>query len=380
MRVKKTICFIINKPLIGGAELFLLRLTENVSLYAECHLIFLNPNGPLYEKFQTGRRIVHTVHFTPNPFRIVKEFFRLRSLLGRIRPDVVHTWLYMSDFVGGIAAVTVGKSKLYWSIRQSNVSYSQNKLHTFLLIRVCGILSRILPLHVIACSEVAMMAHVKKCFYAEKKIAIIPNGVNTKELRYDNEKRTVFRNELGLGDNKTKIIAFIGRYDIQKGVDNFIEIAAIIKGKISDCLFLLIGPECTSNNTELVDLLMNSNVQSCSKLMGPRNDIKNLLSGIDLLVIASRGEAFPNVLVEAMSTEVPVVTTNVGEIPIILEGIQHCYQPGDNEGMAKRGIELLLAENDGRNEYKQQLRNRIRERYEFETIMKMYREKYEGNA
>lgn len=376
----KKICFIINKPLIGGAELFLLKLTEDVSLYAECHIIFLNPNGPLHEKFQAGRRIVHAVNFTLNPFLIVKEFFKLRALLARIRPDIVHTWLYMSDFVGGIAAVTVGKNKLYWSIRQSNVSYSQNKLHTFLLIRICGMFSRILPLHVIACSEVAMAAHVKKCFYAGKKITVIPNGVITKELRYDYEKRTLFRNELGLGADKTKIVAFIGRYDIQKGVDNFIEIAALIKDKIGDCLFLLIGPECTSNNKELFDLLVKSNIQSCIKLMGPRNDIKDLLSGIDLLVIASRGEAFPNVLVEAMSTEVPVVTTNVGEIPIILEGIQDCYQPGDNEGMAKRGIQLLLAENDSRNEYKQQLRNRIMERYEFEAIMKMYREKYEGNA
>lgn len=336
----------------------------------------MNPDGPLFEKFANGNKKVHFVKFSKNPLSYFREFLRLRRLLKLISPDIVHTWLYMSDFSGGLAAYTLRKPKLYWSIRQSNVSFSQNRLHTFFIIRLCGMLSRFLPDRIISCSEVAKDVHAANCFYKRSKIEVIPNGFDTKKLRFNNDDRNKFRKELGIQKGKANIIGFIGRYDVQKGVDNFINIAKLIREEIKDSSFVFVGPGCASDNEELMALMQTSGISEVSYLLGSRNDVQAILSGIDLLIIPSRGEAFPNILGEAMSVGTPVVTTNVGEIPIILQDIQACFVPGDNLNMAKAAVGLLRMDESSLKRYSSILRERIIERYNYEMVMEMYKEAY----
>ncbi len=369
--MKKKICFIINKPTVGGAELFLLKLIKKIQNEFDCYVIFLSSKGELLEEFKKVTKKVYCLEISTNLISIAKSFNKLVNIIKDIKPDVVHSWLYISDIFGGIAAYVCNVPKIIWSIRQSNISYSQNKLHTFLLSRICGILSYLIPHKIISCSEVARKVHIRNSFYKRSKIKVIPNGYNLNYLVYDKIYRKEFRDEL-LIKQSDKIIGIIGRYDIQKGFDNFVQIAKNISKSISHSKFLFVGPGCTNDNVELTSFIDRNNLTFNSFLLGPRNDIKKVLCGFDLLIIASRGEAFPNILGEAMSLGTLVVATNVGEIPIILQDIQKTFTPGADQDMANEGIRLLQLAETEKEKLSTELRKRIAERYEIDSVIRNY--------
>ncbi len=370
------ICFIINKPAIGGAELFLLRLSKYLSPQFECHIIFLFPDGEMLDKFRDSGCVIHTLYFS-KLISLPANFIKLIKLLRVIKPDVVHTWLYISDLIGGVAAKIAGVKKIYWSIRQSNIRYRQNKFHTYILIRLCGLMTRFIPDKIISCATVAADIHIKHAFYKASLIKVIPNGFKTNELKFTDQARLLFRNKL-TSQADLSLVGIIGRVDIQKGFDNFFAIAEIIFKKNPATRFILAGPGCVSTNPIIQDYINEYKLSGACFLLGPQNEdeVRQMLCGLDVLVIPSRGEAFPNILGEAMCIGTPVITTNVGEIPIILEGIQNCFEPGDNLGMAEWVIHFITKTDIEKTDISTKLRNRIVSRYDFDLVMKMFKEEY----
>jgi glycosyltransferase involved in cell wall biosynthesis len=360
---------------VGGAELFLLKLITQIQNEFDCYIIFLSGEGELLEQFKKVTKKAYILEISTNIFSIYKNFKYTIKIIKDVKPDIVHTWLFISDIFGGSAAFVTNVSKIIWSIRQSNITYSQNKLHTYLLSRVCGMLSYIIPHKIISCSEVAKNEFIMNSFYKQSITLVIPNGYNLKKLVYDKIYRQKFRDEFSFKDSN-KIIGIIGRYDIQKGFDNFIKIAKFVSKSIPDTNFIFVGPDCTMENKELTSLIDQNNLTSKSYLLGPRNDIKNVLCGFDLLIMPSRGEAFPNVLCEAMSLGTLVIATNVGEIPIILQDIQKTYPPGANQEMANEGIRLLHLCDFEKGKLSSELRNRIIERYDIDIVIRKYMDTY----
>jgi glycosyltransferase involved in cell wall biosynthesis len=376
---KKKLCFIINRPVIGGAEGSLLRILEKINHNFECHLIFLNGDGPLFHKFEEHCFKVYSLDLKKNLFSPLFQLIRLVKLINQISPNVLHSWLYISDLFGGLAAIlSKSNPKVIWSIRHSNCSFSQNKFHTFILIRICGLLTHIIPDHIISCSYVAAINHTRDCFYKKSIITIIPNGYDTTNLVFCAKDRSKTRFKLNIPVNSCSLIGFIGRYDIQKGVDTFISICTKLKQKKEHILFVFVGPGCIYENIELRNMLVDADILSSSILLGPVTDIKSIYSALDLVVLPSRGEAFPNVLAEVMSFGIPVVATNVGDIPFIVKDVAECFNVKDIDGMVKKSIELLELDQTQRDILSLILRHRITENYSIESVSSKFKNIYNG--
>ena len=168
----------------GGAEMMLYKLLSRMDRNEfDCEVISLTDLGQVAEKISSLGIHVHALGMKrgrPHPILL----FRLASLLRDKSPDLVQTWLYHSDLIGGIAAKIAGNIRIFWSIRQSNIDSDSNKRSTVLTARTCAMLSKWVPEIIICCSQSAKASHLD-LGYAENKMIVIPNGFDLDTFRPD---------------------------------------------------------------------------------------------------------------------------------------------------------------------------------------------------
>ena len=90
-------------------------------------------------------------------------FFRLVGRLKSLKPDVVHTWMYHADLLGGLAARLAGVPAVGWGIRASNLDRDKTNLSSLAVIGVCARLSRWVPDRILSCGQGLCSGQVGGC-------------------------------------------------------------------------------------------------------------------------------------------------------------------------------------------------------------------------
>lgn len=119
-------------------------------------------------------------------------------------------------------------------------------------------------------------------------------------------------------DDRKRIIGFIGRLSEEKGILNFIETIPDLIKKNPDLEFLIIGDGHLYS--QIKDFLKRNNLLNSVKLIGwvPHGELSAYLNEIKLLVVPSYTEGLPNIILEAMASGTPVLSTKVGAIPSVI--------------------------------------------------------------
>jgi len=121
-------------------------------------------------------------------------------------------------------------------------------------------------------------------------------------------------------------------------------VAALVRdGRDAGLRCVLIGRGMTPDNPELAALLDKLALRERVVLAGPTDDVPAAMNGLDLHVLASCAEGFPNVVAEAMACGVPCVVTDVGDAAYIVDGAGAVVPPEQPEALA-RGSEAALGE------------------------------------
>ena len=136
-------------------------------------------------------------------------------------------------------------------------------------------------------------------------------------------------------------IAMVACLREEKRIDVLIAAAPRILARYPDAEFWIVGDG--SCRAQLVAMARQAGVLSRFQFLGHRDDVPAVLSNVDLFVLASRSEAFPNSLIEAMAAGLPVVATAVGGIPeLVADGhTGRLVPPGDAEALAHALLDLL---------------------------------------
>ena len=117
--------------------------------------------------------------------------------------------------------------------------------------------------------------------------------------------------------NSKKVIGFVGRLTEVKDPLLFMEMVKTLHKSMDDLSFVIIG------NGPLVDVLENEirkyELEGAVTLVGFTSDSISAISSLDLLVLTSRNEGIPNVILEAFVCQVPVLAVNVGGIPELIK-------------------------------------------------------------
>jgi len=300
--------------------------------------------------------------------------FKIIGLLKRYNPDIVHTWMYHADFLGGLSARLFGCRRVIWGLRQSNLSKQHNKFSTLMIVSACARLSGWLPAAILSCSHQAESAHIR-VGYDKSKIHVIPNGFELDRFRVDLGAAGRIRAELSLAQY-VPLVGLVARYDSQKNHPGFIEAAALVHSAMPDVHFVLAGKGVNEDNYELMAVIESHGLSECTHLLGQRDDIPRLMASFTVLVSSSHGEAFPNVLGEAMACGIPCVVTDAGDSAEIVADTGRVVTVGDMPALAKELLAVLGLPLTERQELGARARARIASLYEIGRVTKQYQEFY----
>jgi glycosyltransferase involved in cell wall biosynthesis len=336
-------------------------------------VISLTPLGPVAEQI---RQVGIEVEFFDagtglNPFTL----WQLRKRIMAFKPDIVQTWLYHADLLGGVAARLAGVKAVVWNIRNNEVSKQTTKLRTKLVVHTCAAISRFVPSKILCCAQSAVSTHVR-LGYDTRKFTVIANGFDLTRFFPDRSVRQVVRAELGVPET-ARLIGLIARYDPQKNHAGFLQAAAQIYRTQPDVHFVLAGLGVDVNNISLTTQIKALGLENAVHLLGERRDVARLNQSFDLAVSSSSyGEAFPNVIAEAMACGVPVVATDTGDAALIVGPTGRIVPRHDMTALADACLELLQMSDSGRTTQGTAAQHRIAENFSIDIIVQHYKNFY----
>src|SRR5690606_24672905 len=130
-------------------------------------------------------------------------------------------------------------------------------------------------------------------------------------------------------------IGMVARYHPQKDHGNLIDALKRLKHNHQNTFTcLLVGDGMTQGNIELKQRIEQAGLGKNVMLLGPRTDIVAIMNALDIHVLSSLGEAFPNVVAEAMACGTPCVITDVGDAALIVGDTGWIAPPCNDSALA----------------------------------------------
>jgi len=370
----KKITHIITGLNVGGAEMMLYKVLQYSSGKEFQHeVISLTDVGLIGEKIQKLGVPVRALKM--RGFDLPITVIRIALWLRKSNPDVVQTWMYHADLVGGLAVtLSFKKIPVVWGIRQSNLNPKLNKRRTILVARVGAFLSRSIPKKIIINSMRGKKNH-EALGYQSSKMVVIPNGFDLKVFHPDVEARILFRQKIG-APQESFIIGSVARFDPSKDQKTLIQSAKILLREYKDLHFVLCGRQMNYKNKLLLEWINEIDIAPRLHLLGECEGVENIMAAFDIAVLSSVSEGFPNVLGEAMACGVPCVATDAGDSAYIVGDTGFVVSPGDHVALANSLRQMIEMRDDKRKALGIRARKRIEENFSVDLVVKKYMELY----
>jgi len=364
-----TILHVITGLHVGGAEVMLYNLLSSMdrNRFAPEVISLLEP-GPVGRKIEALGIRVRSLGMTrgmPRPSHVL----RLARWLKADSPDLVQTWMYHANLIGGLAAKCAGNVPVIWGIHHSTLD-STAKARTIGIAKVSALLSRWLPARIVYCSEASRAAHSQLGYHSDKAV-VIPNGFDLTTFRPDPLARTSLCRELALPDH-TPLVGLVARFHPLKDHRTFLQAAAYLHADLPDVRFVLCGVGVDWQNPELSQWVRQAGLEGACYLLGPREDMPRVTAALDVASSSSIGEAFPLVIGEAMSCGVPCIVTDVGDSAAIVGDTGIVVPPRDAHALAEGWRHMLELPAEQRAHLGMLARQRITERYSLAHVVSEY--------
>jgi glycosyltransferase involved in cell wall biosynthesis len=358
----------------AGAETMLCRMASGMDgTRFENEVVSLTGILDLAERMQEIGVRVRTLGMRrgmPNPLPVI----RLAQWIRQSKPDVIHTWMYHANLVGALAARLAGNVPVVWGIHHSALDPRVDKRGTLLVNEACALLSRRFPARIVCCSEASLLIH-KSLRYAAEKMEVIPNGFDLEQVKPSASARMSVREELGIPGN-APLIGMAARFHPYKDHRNFVRAAELLCKQIPDVHFLLCGMDVSWQNSQLAAWIELAGIRERCHLLGQRGDVSRLFAAMDIATTASRSEAFPVVIGEAMACGTPCVVTDVGDSARIVDQTGMVVAPGDPDAMAAAWRKLIEAGPEVRRRLGLAARQRVEQNFALPAIVERYQDIY----
>ena len=346
--VRRKILFLDHTAALSGGELALYELVQRLNSDRFQPLVVLCSDGQLREKLEQvgvetlviplASEIVQTrkdslVGGSLLRLKAFGQTFayarRLSRFLREQQIDIVHTNSLKADIIGGFAA-RMARVPVIWHVRDRiDADYLPAPA-----VRVFRWLCRTLPDFVVANSQATL-----------ETILLPPNKPS--DVVYSGVVLDKKSAPMPLDESETPTIGIVGRLSSWKGQHIFIRAAERVHARFPQVRFQIIGSAMFGEEAyeqEIRELVVSLDLSDCLEFLGYRKDVAELLRRMTVLVHASTsGEPFGQVVVQGMEAGRPVVATNGGGVPEIVEHeVTGLLVPmGDVEATASAIMHLL---------------------------------------
>jgi glycosyltransferase involved in cell wall biosynthesis len=300
----------------------------------------------------------------------VSQCVRLYRLVRSLQPDIVQTWLYHADFLGGLAARIAGNRNVIWGLRTTDVDGGCAR-STSVVRKLCAAISSRVPHTIVCVAEAARRSH-SLIGYDNARMVVVGNGFDLSVLTSTQCERKQMRALCKFRPDDI-VLGTLGRFNLDKDHANFIHAAAQLATRHARLRFLMVGKDLDANNAELKRWIDETGYADRFVLLGERKDVAACLNAMDIFCLSSRTEAFPNAVGEAMAMGLPCVATDVGDVRLLMADTGVVVPKANPEALAQ-GVEQLLALDP---EARQQVGERARERIRATYTMACVRQQFE---
>jgi len=304
------------------------------------------------------------------------HILRLVRLLRELDPDIIQGWLYHGNLAASIANMALSnRHPVFWNIRQSLYDISFESTAMQWAIRLAAKRSG-KATGIIYNAYQAAEQHANFGF-KENNAHIIPNGFDTHVFAPNIYSRETIRYSLAIPEDAV-VIGMVAHYHPMKNHALFLEAANLLNKHQKHVHFILTGHDVTLENREIQQLLKRfPALQGNLHLTGARQDIAAIMNALDMFTLTSSyGDAFPNVIGEAMACGIPCIATDVGDVPRIIGNTGHILQDASPSALAFAWLEWINAGVTWRKEQGQRAIQRIKRHYSIQQITHQYQELY----
>ncbi|MDI9866236.1 glycosyltransferase [Flectobacillus sp. DC10W] len=353
------ITYIITSLGMGGAEMMLYKLLKYTDLKTiRPTVICLTAEADLIKPIQSLGIEVIVIPYQNRWYNLPLIFFRCHLILRKLCPDIVHTWLYHANVLGGLGAYLLrSRPIIVWNIRNTLsgvTSWSQKAF--FLIVKIC---THFIPNHILSCSQRGAQEHHLAGF--RQKIKVIHNGFLDKP-------------QVMLNNRSIKRIGMIARFTPEKDHYTFLKAVNLFLQKNTQCRFVLVGKGCSTDNHQLQKWIKQFHLSEYIELHEAQISLDDILTTLDIVTLSSYSEGFPNVVGEAMMKGIPCVCTDAGDALILVGKSELIVPIRHPEALAEAWLSVLSMPLDKHLELTLCLRARVLEYFHISKIAHQYNE------
>ena len=327
------VAILINSFRTGGAQKLVADFAVAASPRIELMLITLRDRPSPVLRAAVESAGVNLVELPADSLLNLPRFRRLLRLFASEKFDVIHTHLAYANILGSTAGVLAG-TPVIATLHTTGSNADQRSAATRRLEMLC---LRYLSSRVVAVGHgVALSAGGS----LGSKVRVIPNGV-PEPPPISAEVRNDTRSQL-LGGLAGPLLIAVGRFAAPKGYEDLVDAFAILRRVNQDAVLAMVGD---GRLFEAIRARVKSlGLQDSVRMLGHRDNVAQLLAAGDLFVSASHREGLPIAVLEAMMVGLPVVATDVGDMPQVVTEETGRLVPAHRPDLLAEALAELLSD------------------------------------
>lgn len=322
-RGRRRVLHIISTLGVGGAQLQLAEFVDRTPPdQFDIEILVLGRADGTFSVQRLARTDIRIDYLSTWPM-MAPALVEIAARCRRERYDIVHTWLFHANFVGAAAARLAGVPFVISGVR--NLSLWKRAWNTRWWYRTADVLAARVP-DVLTVNATPLVADHQWWSRTRRDIPVVPNGLNPARILGEAVgARDWLRAELGLSSDAI-VVGTVGRLAPEKDQAVFIKAVAAVHRLKPALKAVVVGDgEC---GAALKALTRQLGLDDVVIFMGRRADSRKIIAGLDVFMLTSQSEGFPNVLLESAFLGTPAIASDVAGAGDVLDSADDLFPAG----------------------------------------------------